>query len=530
MAKVIVRITDVFTFILLTAVLFVNMVQFSGYLLTGAKKWIGVAVLAVGVAVFWYIGGSIFKLLERLFSFVKKLSVRKMVIILTVFMLASKIALVFLLDNDVNHHDDMHHYMLFSKQIADTGAITEETLYATMYPYTVCFSLFLTPWVKLFGNDPKAVTTLMSILLTAASLLIFDVARKYIGKNKAFVAVMLYHILPIGLFQTQVVIHETALLFFYALSFWLFLKAIDDKPLAAPKRAGLLLLASLAIGIGANLNAGGLVVIISYLIFALVKALRSKFSAKKLLNLLLMAVSFALCFALISGLCTLFTSNCVIPGEKERAKVELAKESWKPTGWLVYLGTNTQKHAIWNKEDYRRYQQFLTFSSPQEASDYQRDLVQERVSDLTKHPQQLPKHFYHKYTELWGIPFLGFVYGKGGNHINDILLYGGNRIIYKGILALCYLSNILIYSVILLSYLRKRKKPAALCVTPELQYKLMFVGIVLALILFEMSNKYVSHLHILLMMLAFFRMNKFRESSRGFLKRSKADRAAKTEE
>ena len=60
MAKIVIKITDVFTFILLTGVLFVNMVKFSGYLLGNGKKWIGVAVLAVGVGVFYFIGGSLF--------------------------------------------------------------------------------------------------------------------------------------------------------------------------------------------------------------------------------------------------------------------------------------------------------------------------------------------------------------------------------------------------------------------------------------------------------------------------------------
>ena len=519
MAKIVIKITDVFTFILLTGVLFVNMVKFSGYLLGDGKKWIGVAVLAVGVGVFYFIGGSLFSLLKRLFSFVKKLSVPQMLVILAAFVLATKVTLVFLLDINVNNHNDMRHYMYFAKQIADTGAVTDETLYATMYPYTVNVSLFLAPWVKLFGDDPKAVTTLMSILFTLTSLLIFDIARGYIGKNKAFVAVMVYNILPIGLFQTQVVVHETILLFLYALSFWLFLKATGDKPYAAGKRLALLLLSSLTISVGANINAGGYVVMISFVIYAFVKMVQTKLTAKKWLNLLIIVVSLLLCLALVSGLCSAFVANRVIPGEKESAKVALAQQSRMPMGWITYLGTNYEKQGVWNQEDYNRYHAFLKCDTPQAARDYQQGLIQDRISRFTDNPALLPKHFYHKYLELWGVPFLGFVYGLGGSHINDILLYAGNRAIYKGILSLCYLSNILIYSIILFSYLRRKKKTETLTVTPELQFKLMLVGIVLSLLLFEMVNKYVSHLHILLMMLAFFRMDRFIGDKHGALKR-----------
>ncbi len=525
MAKFITKAADIFTFVLLTGVLFVNMVKFSGYFLGESKKWIAVAALAVAIAVFCMIGGSIFNALKRLFSFVKKLSVRQMGVILVLFVLATKLFLVFLLDNDVNHHDDMHHYLYFAKQIADTGTITDETLYATMYPYTVCFSLFLTPWVKVFGNDPKALTSLMSILFTATSVLLFDIARAYIGKNKSFVAVLLYNILPIGLFQTQVLVHETVLLFCYALSFWLLLKATAEKTVSTPRRIVFLVLSSLTIAMGANLNLGGIIIMISFVIFAFVKALQPKLTAKRLLNLLMVIVSFVLCFVLIAGMCAVFQSHCVIPGEKERDKVQLAKESWMPVGWVVYLGTDYQNNGVWNERDRNVYHRFLNCETPQEAREYQQTLVQERINSLLSQPLILPKHFYHKYLEMWGVPFLGIVYGQGGNHINDILLYAGNRVIYKGILGLCYLSNILICSVILFSYFKKRKKHMELSVTPELQFKLMFVGIILSLILFEVMNKYVSHLHIILMLLAFFRMDRFIEASNGF--RSKLKRKNK---
>lgn len=515
MTKVITKIADIFTFVLLTGALLVNILKFSEYFLGGSKKWFAVAALAAAVFAFYALGGSIFAAIKKVFSFVKKLSVVQMAVILFAFILASKVFLVFLLDNNFTNHTDMRHYYSFATQIADSGKITEETLYASLYGYSVVYGWFLAPIAKVFGSDTKVFTVFLSVLFAVTSVLLFDIARKYIGKNKAFFGVFLYNILPVGLFQTQVLIHETALLFFYVLSFRIFLKALGtEAPL--PKRIGLLVLSALIIAFGSQINIGGAVVIISFLIYALADAAKNRLTLKKLLNVAVCAVCFALCFVIVLLSCMALVKNTVQVPESEKALVERSVNNRVSMAWVTYLGMNYETGGVWNEEDAKTYDHYFQIEDSKQAKDYQNALVEERMKSYTDNPMLVPKLMWHKYFEMWSVPFLGIVYGKGGNHINDVLLYAGNRAIYKGILALCYLSNILIYSAFLFSYFRKRKKELPVQVTPELQFKLLFVGIVLALILFEIVNKYVSHLHFVLFMLALFRAEDFIESSRGF--------------
>ena len=312
---------------------------------------------------------------------------------------------------------------------------------------------------------------------------------------------MLYNFLPIGLFQSQVVVHETVLLFCSVLAFWLLQKALK-KELSAPKRVVLLLLSALTIAVGTRLNLGGAVTIIAFVIYVLVKQLQTGFNLKKALNLLVTAACYALCTVLIFGLFSVAFSNIVATPADKKAREESIAANALPMGWNTYLGCNDSTGGVWNEEDWRTYSRYFSMTDPQEAKDYQKNLVRERAESLCSDPLRLAKHLCNKAVEQWGVPLLGIVYGKGGNKINDFLLYAGNRAIYKGILALCYLSNILIYTIILFSYFKKRKKGEQAPVTPALQFKLMIVGTALALFPFEISNKYICHLHLLLMAVA----------------------------
>ena len=58
MTKVITKIADIFTFVLLTGALLVNILKFSEYFLGGSKKWFAVAALAAAVFAFYALGGS----------------------------------------------------------------------------------------------------------------------------------------------------------------------------------------------------------------------------------------------------------------------------------------------------------------------------------------------------------------------------------------------------------------------------------------------------------------------------------------
>ena len=154
-----------------------------------------------------------------------------------------------------------------------------------MYKYQVIYGLFLSPVVKIIGNDSRVLTSYLSVLFAIVVVLLFDIIRVYTGKNKAFVGLLLFSILPVGLFETQLLIHETPLLFLYILSFWLLLKTLNSN-YHITFRLVSLLLSAILITFGNKINQGGTVVIISYCIFVFLRCfVKIKYPLRKLCGL-----------------------------------------------------------------------------------------------------------------------------------------------------------------------------------------------------------------------------------------------------
>ena len=496
---------------MLAVALLANLYKFGVYAAGRSNCMLIIVPLAAAAAAFCLFGASLLRRCRRLLSFTDGLTARQMTLILLVTLAAGKILLVFLLDHNILSHEDMRYYLCFAQQIADTGVITDGSLYARLFPYTAVYGLFLSPFVKLFGTDPKVATVLMSIMLTLASVMLFDLIRPYAGKNKAFWGILLYHLLPIGMFQSLVVIHESALLFFSVTALWLLQRALRED-LTAPRRVALLLLSGLSVAFGARLNLGGFVVMIAIILYVTAKLLPGTRPAKVLLNVAVTTLCYALCAVTVFGSCAAFLQNGVIqPADRKEANERIIAET-VPLAWTAYLGANEKTGGRWNLNDWDTYRKYYAMTDAQQAREYQIDLVRDRAASLAREPVKLLGHVARKTTALWGITFLGFEYGGSGNHLNDFLLYAGDRAVYKGIRAVCYVSNILIYTLMLFSCIRRRKN-ASLPVTPALPLKLIVIGVALALVPFEMSNKYVSHLHLLLMAIAVLSCGAFMENS-----------------
>lgn len=230
-------------------------------------KYLIIGIIIVGIFLFYIFGKNLFQKVYRLKEILNQISISKMFVFLFFFVLVSKVLLVFLLDNNASLHPDMKMYLSYATQLAEKGTITDNIAYALMFPYTVVYGWFLSPLVYIFGNDSKVCTTFLSVLFAFITILLFDIIRPYVGNLKAFLGLLLFNILPVGLFETQLLVHETALLFFYVLSFWLLLKAVNGKFNIIIKIL-MIIFSSLLISFGAMINQGGKVVIVSYILLA----------------------------------------------------------------------------------------------------------------------------------------------------------------------------------------------------------------------------------------------------------------------
>lgn len=512
MSRFIVRVTNYIFFAFIGLFLFVNIVRFSNYIAGGIFEYILMALLIVGVIAFFYFGERIFNKLRKVLSLLDRLSVLQMMLILFLFVAVTKIILVFVLGTELSGRGDMPQYVSFAQQLANDGVITDGSFYANMYRYTVVYALFLSPVVKLFGNDLKVILIFLSILYAVISVLLFDIIRPYAGAKKTFCGLMLFNIFPVGLFISQVVVHETGLLFFYVLSFWLLLKAMDQQIHVAWRIIGVILSAML-ISFGTAINQGGKVVIISYIIFMVVYVFKDKFNPRKIGEMLFAIVCVAVCYVLITHICTAFVTEHIQFQTKEEEQYSTnAKENAVSFGWSIYLGSNYASSGEFNQEDFDTYHAYYDIADHDKAQEYQKSLIDERLQEYKNSPIKLPSHLYKKFKKIFGRPFVAIEYAINTN-LHTFLTEHLNGYPMIAVRALGNFYNIIIAAIILFSYKKHRKKGYERYINPGLQFKLFVVGLTFALILFEMANKYVCHTQIIITCIGILSLSDFMSNS-----------------
>ena len=372
--------------------------------------------------------------------------------------------------------------------------------------------MFLSPIVRIFGNDSRVLTSFLSLLLSIVSVLLFDIIKKHVGKNKAFIGILLFNLMPVGLFETQLLIHETPLLFLYITSFWLLTKVLDNS-FSMVLRIVSVLLSALLIGFGNKINQGGTVVIISYCLYVLFITLKDKLSFKSVLKCLYTIACYTICFFVISSACSAFVNSHVVIKEKDRSYLEKSVTYNVPYGWPRYLGMNIEYAGHWNKEDADTYNKYKEFDNKKDAHNYINNLIYDRMQVFKDNPLLIPGHLFNKIKGLWGSPFLPFAYEEG-NSINDFVLKGAQGIIYKGLMTVSYWIFIILCSLILFSHKRHKSIDLDTLYTPVTQFKMMIIGLTLVLFLFEVMPKYVSHMQIIMFCIGIFSFSSFMDNSK----------------
>lgn len=507
MSKFTVKTIDVIFTALVAVILGAAIVAVSNYITSGILSVaVGIFIVIALLVLLYYGERILFFLKNKVGPILKNVSAVKLGIVLFFTVAMTKVFFVFLFDIDANLHPDMKNYLSFATQIADSNSIISGIGAAYKWPYEVIFGLFLSPVVAIFGNDTQVVTAYLSVLFAVSSVLLYDVIKYYIGKNLAFVGILSFNLLPVGLFETQLLIHENAIIFFYILSFWILHKALTGKFNIGIKII-LVIMSSLLISFGNKINQGGTVVIISYCIYATAYLFINKITLSTFIKVLSLLVCFLICFVSVSKLCDNYVSFTI---KGDTSVVEQNKNNRLFLGWSFYLGLNYETSGTWNEEDAIKYNEYEKFDNYEKALEYQKDIIEDRLQTYTESPIKIVSHFFNKIKALWGGMFLPFAYEQG-NSLNEFVIYGAGGIINKVLVLLSYMTFIIICSVNLLSFRRPKKKNGDL--SPLLQFELMIIGLTMALILFEVMPKYVSYLQIIMFSIALFKLKDFCENS-----------------
>lgn len=426
----------------------------------------------------------------KLLEYFENIPVWKLALILGLFSVITKVAFVFLFNNNADLHPDMAMYRSFAEQYAKAGTISEHGGYALKFRYTAIYGLVLSPIVKLFGADTKAFTVVLSVFHSASMVMLFDIFRKYAGKAVSFIVLMIYCILPFGLFQTQLLTHENGLLVFHILALWIFLKAFDTKTHPTLQFV-YILFSAFIISVGKSINAAGRVFVVSFCIFAVAKLFENGFSFKRLIKALCLILVFVMFYF---GAATI--SGRIVTSTVEDVSSYKSNSKTLSYGWPLYLGFNYEHSGKWNREDADTYNKYAEFEDRDEALQYQEELVKGRLQQYVEAPYKLPIHFFNKIKVLWGTQTLPFAYEQG-NKINDFVLKGAGGVLNKGFILIDGIAFLVLYSVILINKIKGFKKKNDFSITPSLHFEMAIIGFTLALLLFEVTPKYASHTHIL---------------------------------
>ena len=507
MSKFISKTVEIVFYILLALIILAFAVSVGDMISAGIIGDLATVALIFMSALFVYFGKNILGFLQaKVLKPVAKLSVKQMFFILGGVILVTKFFFLFLLDVDSTLHYDMSMYHSFANQIASTGEIVENATYAIKHTYTAVYGLILSPFAKLFGSDPKVLTGVLTVSTTIVSLLLFDIIRKPVGKNIAFCGILLYNLLPMGLFQTQLLVHETALLFFHILALWLLLKSFEPNRHFVVKIL-LIVLASVSIAVGKRVNAAGSVVLIALCIISFLKIIGSKITFKKLVQFVCFLLVFLVIFSMVSSLLTTVVKGMIVNSEQESNELKAKRVRY---GWSIYLGLNYEYSGLINKEDADTYHAYLGIEDPEEAKAYQIDLIQGRIDEYLQSPIKIPLHIFNKIKVLWGSLWLPFPYAQG-NAVESFILNGCGGIIYKGL----YMANALVYLFVLsmiLVAIRKKNSETDSDLTGT-HCKMIIVGLTAALICFEVCPKYASHTQILFYTIWMLQLKRFAANS-----------------
>lgn len=413
---------------------------------------------------------------------IKNLSVTKMIFCILILSLITKISLLFILGIDSSLHPDCKMYWSFIQQLTNKGIIVENADYASRYAYTVMFSTFFLPFSKIFGAKSILMMNLyLCIWFSIAAVLLFDTIKYHFGKNYAFVAVMTWVLLPIGMLEPLFLCHENAFVVLQIIAIWIFFKLYPSAKSSINKTL-CIIATSIVISYATTINKFGFISICAFSIVLFIDLIANKKSLKAFIKFFAIVLSFAIIYTGFSTVRSEFKDKVV-----DKSGVEQRTHYAIPFAWPFYVGMNYDSSGQWTAEDYETFYKHEKFETKEESQNYQKEVIKIRIDDYLKHPVKLVKHINDKF-ELISYAYNPIVY-NAGNSVNKFIMTGYGGIIQKAMSGLFAIINIAFSIMIVLSFKLKKKQNVL-----ELYFKLMMLGTCGILVFTEVMAKYSSHL------------------------------------
>ena len=333
--------------------------------------------------------------IEKTLSPLSNLSVVKLSIIVFLVSFITKLAFGIILHVDSSiMNTDIKVYQVVAQEIADYGRVTSYADYCNSFPHILWFGLILSPIVRVFGSSPLGFCIYLDLLLSFSCVCLFNVFKR-LSKIKSFIAIIVYSLLPSTVVLPQFVTHEIALLFFLSIGLWLFFGSVAQTN--SRNKIILFSTSAIVISISSQINAIGLIAIVSVLIYCLFFN-----KDEKLFVRIIKCIAIVMTFLLVSS-------------SMNMGKVQLLDSqklsSLKVNGieWTLYIGANTEKHGGFSDEDLERWgynsEDSNTFEekglSDDQVTEIRHNLLFQRYSELIKNPKGLLANILVKSLRIW---------------------------------------------------------------------------------------------------------------------------------
>lgn len=442
-----------------------------------------VLIIIVFIAIIYKNWNKIYLKFTQKLSFLHKLSLKKMIFIILITSLLTKLAAIFIFQiNTIDNHPDVNVYATTANELCIYGNVYKFADYCYNFSHMFWFSIFLVPAVKVFGLSQLTLSIYTAIILTISVLLIFDTVQYKFNRKKAFIITIVFLLLPSQILLPSFITHEIALLFFSSISLWNYFRIL---PTVKNRWIKVTLYALLFFNLlfCTLVNSAGLILVIAMLIVFFISGLR-KITLKNFLNTTIKCISLILVIAFGTIMC-----NCF-----QLAHSNLSEDYVKGDKvlWTLYVGSNIKTSGGYSNEDADTFNKYSGIFDENENKEYHKDLIYKRYAEILKNPGELLNLSIKKFNKMWS----SYTYPVG--FANETIVEKNiqnlyNKFLFKPFSFIEYVVSILAVILGLYSTVKKRKTEKS---DYYLLIELLLLGTTALLLLSECDNKYITGAYI----------------------------------
>ena len=423
------------------------------------------AIIMVYIGIIYFFKDKIKNQINKLYIDIQKLDRKKMLIIILLTSIVLKIIFTIFFNYDATVGGDVEIYNEITDHIIETGDIHSDAI-SHLYGVALHFVLF-----RLLGL-PLHIG--LFLVMTAGSVINFFSFEKIIGKDRAFMAVMLYLIMPSTVFMSFCPTHEIFVYLYISLFLFVYNKMLKEENNTKIVLFGTLCVLSTVLT--CFVNPGGYIIYIIMVLSIFLSNLKTK---KK--------VAIAICL-LLAILCSNGLSKFLNVNEYTTTI---------NTYTILIHGTNPE--ALGEQVDgypLKQMRMFIyenTLDFSQEGFVYAaKSVFKNQCIYLLTHPVNLLRLIVHKLYILWsGVHYpleLANFYGALTGFIYYLFL-GISTLIYLFVLSIGLVFN-------------KKKNIDNISIS---NYKLELLGVVGLTLICIVVNKYSIYVTLFIYLIAFYR-------------------------